>query len=151
MEKPVKLTTSFKCKYNRIDIHQRNYKPYIYTTIPKHLASIHQFITQWSAARFIDWANSIDESVGAYIMQIIESRNHSEQAYKSCLVILNFEKKVGKQRLINACKRVLDLRIYNFKTIQNILENNLDFIDFEQEPEQELPNHANIRGKHYYD
>jgi hypothetical protein len=114
------------------------------------MASTHQFVAQWSAARFIDWASSIDESVAEYIMQIIESRNHPEQAYKSCLGILNFEKKVGKERLINACKRALDFKIYNFKTIQNILENNLDHIEFEQEPEQELPIHGNIRGKHYY-
>jgi len=145
-----KSTVEIYYKYNRIAVHQRNYKPYVYTTIPEHLASTHQFVAQWSAARFIDWASSIDESVAEYIMQIIESRNHPEQAYKSCLGILSFEKKVGKQRLINACKRALDFRIYNFKTIQNILENNLDHIDFEQEPEQELPSHGNIRGKHYY-
>ena len=64
--------------------------------------------------------------------------------------ILNFEKKVGKQRLINACKRALDFRIYSFKAIQNILENNLDNADNEQEEEFELPNHNNIRGKNYY-
>ena len=80
----------------------------------------------------------------------IESRNHPEQAYKSCLGILNFEKKVGKQRLINACKRALDFRIYSFKAIQNILENNLDNAENEQEEEFELPNHNNIRGKNYY-
>ena len=109
-------------------------------------------MAQWSASRFIEWGNSIDASVGAYIIKIIESRNHPEQAYKSCLGILSYEKKVGKQRLINACKRALDFKIYNFKTIQNILENNLDSIDFEQEQDQgqELPNHENIRGKHYF-
>jgi hypothetical protein len=84
------------------------------------LASKHQFVAQWSAARFIDWASSIDAFVGEYILQIIECRNHPEQAYKSCLGILNFEKKVGKQRLINACRWALDFKIYNFKTIQNI-------------------------------
>jgi hypothetical protein len=83
-------------------------------------------------------------------MQIIESRNHHELAYKSCLGILNFEKKIGRQGLINAYRRALDFNIYNFKTVQNILENNLNHIDFDQEPEQELPNHSNIQGKHYY-
>jgi transposase len=145
-----KSTVEIYYKYNRIAVHARNYKPYIYNTTPEHLASTHQFVAQWSAARFIDWASSIDAFVGEYILQIIESRNHPEQAYKSCLGILNFEKKVGKQRLINACRRALDFKIYNFKTIQNILENNLDHIDFEQEPEQELPVHGNIRGKQYY-
>lgn len=143
-----KSTVEIYHKYNRIAVHPRTYKPYVYTTIAAHLSSTHQFVADWSAARFIDWANGIDSAVGEYIIQIIDSRNHPEQAYKSCLGILNFEKKVGKDRLINACKRALDFHIYNFKTIQNILENNLDHIDFE--PEQELPNHPNIRGKQYY-
>ena len=134
-----KSTVEIYYKYNRIAVHKRNYKPYIYNTTPEHLASTHQFVAEWSATRFIDWASSIDESVGEYILQIIHSRSHPEQAYKSCLGILGFEKKVGKDRLINACKRALDFKIYNFKTIQNILENNLDHIDLEKEPEQELP------------
>lgn len=85
-------------------------------------------------------------------MQIIESRNHPEQAYKSCLGILSFEKKVGTERLVNACKRALDFKIYNFKNIQNILDNSLDKISIEHEMEQEqdLPEHNNIRGKNYY-
>lgn len=83
-------------------------------------------------------------------MHIIDSRSHPEQAYKSCLDILSFEKKVGRERLINACKRVLDFKIYNYKTINNILENSLDKIPFEQEKQQDLPKHNNIRGKHYF-
>lgn len=139
-------------KYNRIAIHMRNYKPYVYTTNAEHLASTHQFVSDWSPSRFIGWATEIDPVVGEYIIEIIESRNHPEQAYKSCLGILNFEKKVGRERLINACKRALDFKIYSFKTIQKILENNLDQIDFDQkpEPEQQLPIHGNIRGKQYY-
>ena len=139
-------------KYNRIAIHMRNYRPYVYTTNAEHLASTHQFVSDWSPSRFIDWATTIDPVVGEYIIQIIESRNHPEQAYKSCLGILSFEKKVGRERLINACKRALDFKIYSFKTIQKILENNLDQIDFEQksELEQQLPIHGNIRGKQYY-
>ena len=65
---------------------------------------------------------------------------------------IELRKKVGRERLINACKRALDFKIYSFKTIQKILENNLDQIDFEQksESEQQLPIHGNIRGKQYY-
>ena len=142
-------------KYNRIALHKRNYKPYVYTTTASHLASTHQFVASWNAPRFIDWAGSIDESVKEYIIKILESRTHEEQAYKSCLGILNFEKKVGKERLINACKRGLDFKIYSFKSIEKILENKLDQLDFESENQQsealpELPNHDNIRGNQYY-
>ncbi len=148
-----KSTIEVYYKYNRIAIHQRNHKPYVYTTNPEHLASTHQFVADWSAARFIDWATDIDIAVTEFIIKIIDSRNHPEQAFKSCLGILSYEKKVGRERLINACKRALDYKIYNFKTIQNILENNLDRIDTEQEQDldYELPEHRNIRGKHYYE
>ena len=68
----------------------------------------------------------------------------------TCLGILSFEKKIGKERLINACKRALDYRIYSYKVIQNILENKLDQISDESEVEKELPKHDNIRGKNYF-
>ncbi|MBC8882591.1 hypothetical protein H9X57_01775 [Flavobacterium piscinae] len=58
---------------------------------------------------------------------------------------------MGRIRLINACKRALDFKIYNFKTIQNILENNLDSIDEDKDLNQDLPEHQNIRGKNYYE
>ena len=55
-----------------------NYKPYIYTTTPQHLAKTSQFVAHWNTARFIDWISNIDKSVREYIIQIIESRNHPE-------------------------------------------------------------------------
>jgi transposase len=138
-------------KYNRVAVHQRTHKPYVYTTNAEHLASTHQFVAEWSAERFISWANAIDPCVREFIVKIIETRNHPEQAFKSCLGILNYEKKVGKTRLINACKRALDFKIYSFKSIQNILENNLDYINEESQAENDLPKHNNIRGKNYYE
>jgi len=137
-------------KYNRIATHIRNYKPYVYTTNNEHLASTHQFVTDMDASQFLDWANKIDPSVGEFILKVLDSKNHPEQAYKSCLGILSFEKKIGKERLINACKRALDYRIYSYKVIQNILENKLDQISDESEVEKELPKHDNIRGKNYF-
>jgi transposase len=145
-----RTTVEVYYKYNRLATHPRNYTPYTYTTNAEHLASTHQFVTDWTAPRFIDWANSIDPVVGQYIFKIIESRNHPEQAFKSCMGILSFEKKVGKQRLANACKRAIDFGSYSFKAIQNILENNLDMIGNELLQDTELPQHNNIRGKNYY-
>jgi len=137
-------------KYNRIATHTRNYKAYVYTTNPEHLASTHKFVTDMDASKFLDWANKIDPFVGDLILKIIESKTHPEQAYKSCLGILSFEKKIGKERLINACKRALDYKSYSYKIIQTILENNLDLIDDQPEEEYKLPTHDNIRGKNYF-
>ena len=137
-------------KYNRIALHQRNYKPYNYTTIKEHMASAHQFLTEWSPQRFIDWGASIDENVGLFISNLLEVKQHPEQAYKSCMGALSLAKKVGDKRLINACKRALDYKIYNYKIIQSILEKGLDLYVDDNDEEQKLPEHYNIRGENYY-
>ena len=137
-------------RYNRIALHKRDYKQYSYTTVKEHLASTHRFITEWTPQRFINWGASIDDSVREFISRLLETRQHPEQSYKSCLGVLSYEKKVGKQRLINACKRALDYGIYNYRIIQKILESGLDNLTEEPEQNQLLPEHHNIRGKNYY-
>ena len=65
--------------------------------------------------------------------------------------ILSYAKKVGDERLIKACQRALDYGIYNYKTIQKILENGLDKQDDELHIEPlQMPLHDNIRGESYY-
>lgn len=137
-------------KYNRIAIHPRDHKPYSYTTNPDHLATTHKFITEWTPQRFINWAESIDASVKEFIIHILDRKQHPEQAYKSCMGVLSLVKKVGKERLLNACKRAIEYNMYNYRTVQNILERGLDQIDQEDPFEQALPEHVNIRGKKYY-
>lgn len=140
-------------RYNRIAVHKRDLRPYNYTTLKEHLASTHQFVSDWTPQRFIDWAGSIDESVKEFIIRLLDRKQHPEQAYKSCMGVLAFAKKVGDERLTNACKRALDHNVYNYKIIQNILQKGLDKIDENQldEDEQALPPHNNIRGDKYYE
>ncbi|OFY75573.1 MAG: transposase [Bacteroidetes bacterium RIFOXYA12_FULL_33_9] len=138
-------------KYNRIATHQRNISPYSYTTKREHMASTHQFVSDWTPQRFIEWGASIDESVEIFITQLLEKKQHPEQAYKSCMGVLSLAKKVGNDRLINACKRALEYNIYNYKIVQTILNKGLDLILDENEDEElKLPEHQNIRGDKYY-
>ena len=137
-------------KYNRIAWHKRVKTPYSYTTIPDHMASTHKFITEWTPQRFINWGGSIDENVKQLIINILEKKQHPEQAYKSCMGVLSFEKKVGRERLANACKRALEFNIHNYKIVQNILERGLDNQNDEDEMSDPLPDHKNIRGNKYY-
>jgi transposase len=137
-------------KYNRIAIHKRDKAPYNYTTLIDHMATAHRYMTEWTPQRFINWGADIDESVKTYITQVLEKKQHPEQAYKSCMGILSMERKVGRPRLINACRRALEYGIYNYKIIQRILDQNLDQIQDEPEINEALPKHQNIRGKNYY-
>lgn len=155
IRKKVKLLYNSKTvevyhKYNQIAVHPRTKSRYNYTTTKEHLASTHQFITEWTPQRFINWGESIDENVKRLIINILEKKQHPEQAYKSCMGILSLTKKVGKDRLINACTRALEYGLYNYKIVQNILEKGLDKMEQNTDEQQELPRHDNIRGKKYY-
>lgn len=152
--KKVKLMysrTSVEVFYNYqcIALHERIRSPYNYTTDKEHLASTHRFVSDWTPERFLHWAEGIHEDVKLYILKILDRKQHPEQAYKSCVGVLSFAKKVGDDRLIKACQRALDYGIYNYKTIQKILENGLDKHDEENEQLQ-MPLHENIRGENYY-
>ncbi len=155
LKKKVKLVFTSKTveiyyKYNRIALHKRDCRQYLYSTHKEHLATTHQFIADWTPQRFIDWAASIDESVKEFIINLLEKKQHPEQSYKSCMGVLSFAKKVGEERLSNACKRALDYQVYNYKIIQKILENGLDKLYNENPENPELPFHNNIRGRNYY-
>lgn len=155
IRKKVKLLYTSKTieiyhKYIRIAVHPRLKSPFNYTTTKEHLASTHQFMTEWTPQRFISWAESIDENVKHLIIHILEKKQHVEQAYKSCIGILSLEKKAGRERLIKACTRALEYGIYNYKIVLTILEKGLDLIEQDPNEEQELPDHKNIRGKEYY-
>ena len=137
--------------YERIALHTRTKSSYQYTTDKEHLASTHRFVSDWTPERFISWAQGIHEDVKLYILKVLERKQHPEQAYKSCVGILGFAKKVGNGRLIKACQRALGYGAYNYKTIQKILERELDLRGAPDETDQlRMPFHDNIRGENYY-
>lgn len=137
--------------YERIALHNRIKSAYHYTTDKDHLASTHRFVNDWTPERFISWAERIHEDVKLYILKVLDRKQHPEQAYKSCLGILGFAKKVGNERLTKACQRALGYGAYNYKTIQKILERELDKRDAPDESDQlKMPFHDNIRGENYY-
>lgn len=137
--------------YERIALHTRTKAPYQYTTEKDHMASAHRFVSEWTPERFTSWAASIHEDVKLYVLKILDRKQHPEQAYKSCMGILSFAKKVGNERLIKACQRALGYGAYNYKTIQKILEQKLDIRDRPDETDQlTMPFHDNIRGEDYY-
>ena len=81
--------------------------------------------------RMINWAAKIGSDVERMIINVLESRQHPEQAFKVCLGIINLSKKYGDIRLDKACKRSLEFHNYSYKAVKNILEKGLDKIQEE--------------------
>jgi transposase len=136
--------------YSRIAVHRRDYSKYKYSTIKDHIPSAHQFVSDWNPDKFINWASGIGEDTEKYIRKILDNKQHPEQAYKSCIGILQFAKKYGKARLNKACRRGIYYHSYNYKVIRNILQNNYDKTEIEVENQYRLPIHKNVRGSSYY-
>ena len=136
--------------YSRIAFHQRDYRLYKYTTVKEHLPSHHRFVSDWSPGKFINWASGYGKETEQYIRKVLESKQHPEQAYKSCIGILSCGKKYGASRLNNACKRAGYYNSYNYITIRNILKKGLDTIKTKKHEQLTLPLHENIRGGTYY-
>ena len=84
------------------------------------------------------------------------SRQHPQQGFRACLGILRFDKQYGKERLEAACKRAHTIGAYSYKSIESILNNNLDSKPFPESSSNstavstpaEL--HEYIRGQEYF-
>jgi len=138
-------------RYERVAIHNRNRQPYGYTTIIEHLASKHRYMSDWNPDKFIERGEEIGPETKEYIIQLLNTRQHPEQTYRSCQGVLSFAARSGKERLNNACKRALQYEDYGYQTIRVILERGLDRnADEVAGTDQPLPLHDNIRGKDYY-
>ena len=135
--------------YELVAQHKRIRSAGNYSTLPEHMPPQHRYITEWSPDFFIGKAREIDPHVEYFINQVLLKKQHPEQAYKSCMGILSFAKRVGNKRLIKACKRAHEIGYYNYKIIDEILKKNLDNYDEDPEPAP-MPSHENIRGSNYY-
>jgi len=53
-------------------------------------------------------------------MCLMENKTHPEQSYRACQGVLGYERKVGRERLINACKRAIEYDNYSYHAIKSI-------------------------------
>ena len=138
-----------------IAVHVRNYGKEKYIQDPEHLASWHRYPAEWNPEKFIADAKLIDPIVAGYIKKVLARDEYPEKNYRACQGIINFKKRVGDSRLINACKRAESFNVYNYGIIERILLSKADQIPMDEQDEQQgkqnnMPDHENIRGQDYY-
>lgn len=140
------------CKNIRIAFHRIDYSKK-YNTNPEHRHPKHKWMDNWNPERLINWAGNIGSSVKKLIEAILEKAEYPEQAFKSCLGILNLKKEYGYKRLDQACRHAFSYDHYSYKGVVNILKSNVDMLQTEQMHLFEhipIPEHTNIRGKDFY-
>jgi transposase len=134
----------------RIIQHKRDYIPNGYTTLHTHMPPQHRFYAQWSPERFTKWAQSIGDDVAEMIRIVLKKRKHPEQAFKTCMGILNLVKKYEPDRLNKACGRALEFGFYSYKRIKSILDKGLEEESTVESRGLTVSCHENIRGSEYY-
>jgi transposase len=137
-------------KSKRVAAHARSFEPGLFTSIEEHRPKAHQKYLQWTPSRLLHWASKVGPHCAKLVEHIMKSRPHPEMGYRSVLGIMRLGKGVGDDRLDAACHRALHFGTCTYRSIQSILENQLDQQPLEQELPLHSPNHENVRGKDYY-
>jgi transposase len=135
-------------KGNGVAVHPRSFKPGGYTTLREHMPPNHQFMDKINPSQLLSWAEEVGPQTHDLIHATLKSRHFPEQAFRSCLGILNLAKKYPSSRLEQACQTALQSKSLSYKAVKD----ELDWLA-KQTPlptSQALPAHDNIRGHEYY-
>jgi transposase len=134
----------------RVAAHVRSSQRGKFTTVAEHRPKAHQRYLQWTPGRLVEWAQKTGPFCAQVVEQILASRPHPEQGFRSCLGIMRLGKATSAERLEAACERALHFGTCTYVSIKSILENHLE--KQPREPELALPSpaHPNLRGHHYY-
>jgi transposase len=122
-----------------------------YSTDPAHMPESHRRYAAWTPSRIISWAKTTGPATASLVEEILASRPHPEQGFRSALGIIRLGERHGTARVEAACARALHLRSYSYRSVSSILDHHLD----EQPLPEQLslpphPRHRNVRGANYY-
>ena len=138
-------------KGSRVASHRRASGVNHFVTLDEHRPPSHQAYLEWNPDRFVRWAEKIGTATVAIIKLRLNSKDHPEHSFRSCLGILGLAKKYGDDRLEAACRRGLPAGIHFYKGIKNILEHNYDRLS--EQPTKATAStldHSNLRGRKYF-
>jgi transposase len=140
-------------KGRRIASHPRSYRKGAHTTLREHMPKSHQRYLEWTPSRLIRWAGQIGPHTQDLVAFILEHRPHPEQGFRSCLGLFRLGKTYSPERLEAACARAVQMKAYSYKNVESILKKGLDRQPL-MSPSSQTPlpllEHANLRGKEYY-
>ena len=107
----------------------------------------HQKAGEWTEERLVRWAGEIGTQTTQLIQSILSSRQHPEQAFRSCLGILRLSGQYVHPLMETACQEALQAKTLNYRGVKAILEMLQPVSTPQPAP---LPAHENIRGNAYY-
>jgi transposase len=136
----------------RVWLHARSAQPGRHTTVAAHMPKAHRAHQEWSPSRLVRWGATIGAETATLVEQILASRPHPEQGYRSCLGLLRLAKRYGPARLNAACARAVAVGARSYRHVDSMLRHGLDQHPLPLDAPDARPaiTHANVRGPAYY-
>jgi transposase len=129
----------------QIAIHAVSTVPGRFSTCADHMPSHHRFVLQADSDFFLREAAKVGPQTAAYMTAVLRSRPFPQQAFRTCLGILDLASKYLPAQLETACQHLLPGKLLTYKDLKSELERLTRDL-----PIQPLPAHANVRGDAYY-
>jgi transposase len=138
-------------KGKRVASHQRSSLQGRHSTGAVHMPKAHQSYAEWAPQRLVLWAAKTGEATAQVVETILASRPHPQQGFRACLGIMRLGKRSGEDRLEAACRRAIRIGACSYKSIESILQHDLDRQPLPGPPAAAtVITHGNIRGAQYY-
>lgn len=132
----------------RVALHERHYTGSTYITDIHHMPPNHQHQQEangFKGANYREWAKTFGENTYTVINQLLNAQAAEEQAYRSCMGLLQMGKSVGEERLEAACGKALAMHSPTYSTVKKILKNHQESVPVLEMP-MTTPLHENLRG-----
>jgi transposase len=110
----------------------------------------HRRYLEWTPGRIVAWAEKNGPSTAEFVDELMRSRTHPEQGFRSALGVLRLVKKYSPERLEAACARALSVKSFSYKSVESILKHGLDQRPLRAQSTRVHSAHRNIRGPNYY-
>jgi transposase len=135
----------------RVASHRRSHVRGGHTTLAEHMPESHRRHLEWTPSRIVRWAQNAGPQTAALVDEIMRSRPHPEQGYRSCLGVMRLGKRFGNDRLEAACTRAVAIRAFSYRSVESILRTGLDRQPLPApSPTTTSRPHDHVRGPDYY-
>ena len=136
----------------RVAVHPRRFTGSRYVTHLSHMPPHHrhqQETNHFDGAKYRLWARNIGPQTHIVIDHLLSAQVAEEQAYRSCMGILQCTKKYGNERVEAACAKAVAMKSCTYSTISTILKNGQDKV-LSSPVYKPTPRHENLRGSEAY-
>jgi transposase len=116
-----------------------------FSTSPDHMPANHRFVLNTDSDWLLREAAKIGPHTAAYVTAVLRSRPYPQQAFRTCLGILDLARKHLPVHMELACQRLLPAKLLTYQDLKTELEHLP--VDRSIHP---LPAHDNVRGDTYY-